>query len=158
VGRYRLVAATLACLFVGACHRASYVYAALNGDNVTVVETGRPRHSYWRWGGPIPIRYSVNDPGVSLTISVGSSAFTPELNIVSSVPIRAVEVSHRGTALRRSQSEYMVDWSYWREPDPSPVHVGDAIELKIYLDDRIDPVRVTGTITTSGSIVYSDGL
>jgi hypothetical protein len=157
VGTNRLVVLILACSLVVACYRASYVYVALTGDNVMVAETGEPLHSYWRFGGgPIPIRYSVDIPNVSLTISVGTSAFTPELNMVSSVPIRAVEVSHRGSAARRSQLEYRVSWSYWREPDPSPVHVGDSVELRVYLENLTDPVRVTGVIMESGTIIYSD--
>jgi hypothetical protein len=153
-----LVVATLACFLV-ACTRVSYVYVALTGDNVMVVEIGEPRHSYWRFGGdPIPIRYSVSDPSASLTISVGSGTVVPDLIIESSLPIRVVEASHRGSANRRSEFQYIVMWSYWPEPYASPVHVGDSIELKIYLENRTDPVRVTGTIMTSGTIIYSDGL
>lgn len=154
-GRAWVVVATLAGL-LAACTRQPYAYVAFTGDNIAVTETGEPRHSYWRFGGgPIPLRYSVDEAGASLTISVTGSGL-PEVIIVSSVPIRFVEATHRGSTRRNSQFQYTVRWSYWPQPYESPVAVGDPVELKVYLEDRTDPVRLTGTVMTSGTLIYSD--
>jgi hypothetical protein len=152
-----LLVFVVAALPLAACHRANFVYVALTGDNAKIVESGEPRIGFRRFGGnAIPIRYSVTEPGVSLTITVGNEAFVPSLVIVSSAPIRAVEVTSLGMAIPTNPpSEYKVFWSYWRE-GATPVRVGDPVHLRIELENRPEPVLVSGFVLESGFFYFSD--
>jgi len=146
-----------AALLLAACHRANFVYVALTGSNCEIVESGKPPIGLWRFGGDaIPVRYSVREPGVSLAITVGNEAFVPSLDIVSSAPIRRVEASSFGIAIpTRPPSEYKVFWSYWRE-GATPIRVGDPVRVTIELENRPEPVLVSGRVVESGFFYFSD--
>ena len=140
-----------------ACARQDYIYVALTGDTVRVVESGQPPRGFWRiGGGAIPVRYSVEGLGAQLTISLGKDGFSPVLNVLSSVPIRAIEASPLATAIpTRPPLEYDVLWSYSRD-GRSSVHVGDTVQMRIEIQDREEPVLLSGVIKQSGFWFFSD--
>jgi hypothetical protein len=144
-------------LTLSACARQDYIYVALTGDNVEVVESGQPPRGFWRIGGDaIPVRYSVRDLGTQLTISLGKDGFTPVLTIVSSVPLRAVEASPLAHAIpTRPPREYNVLWSYSQD-GRSSVHVGDTVQMRIEIENREEPVLLSGVIKKSGFWFFSD--
>ena len=146
------VAVTLALgLALVGCTRSDYVYVALSGANLEIAETGKPDVGAWHVGGdPIPTRYALKEPGVSLTLAVGDEPFVPSFEIVSSAPIRDVSVGSAGYAIRRSEAEYKVFWS--------SVRVGQSVEISIDLDGRVDPIVVAGAVAESGSIISFDSL
>jgi hypothetical protein len=150
MGNIRIYAITAAAFILAACHRANYLYVALRGENVEIRKTGEPPLGYWRFGGePIPILYALKEPGVSFTLAVGKEAFAPSLEIVSSVPIRAVSTGTSGWAVPKTQFEYKVVWN--------SVQGGNVVQIKVDLEDRADAVLISGVIATSGTFYYSAG-
>jgi hypothetical protein len=148
---HRFSVAVVAVLLLGACTRADFVYVALAGDNVEVVESGEPPIHARRFGGaPIPIRYSVEEPGVSLVLALGNETYVPSLEIVSSVPIHDVSVGATGWAIRRSPLAYHVLWSL--------DSVGAPVQITIDLEGRSQPVLLSGSIKKSGSTFSTDAL
>jgi hypothetical protein len=142
-------------LLLVACTRANYVYVVVDGENIEVMEVGKPPLGYWRFGGdPIAIRYALKEPGISLTLAVGNEAFVPSFEIVSSVPIHAVSVGKSGHAIRRSEFEYRVSWSFWRDGEPLSLRVGDVVQIAIDLENRPDPVLISGVIAESGVFFF----
>ncbi len=145
----RLLAIAAVVLLV-ACTRSSYLYVTLAGENVEVVESGKPPLVHWRFGGPIPIRYAVEEPGLSLVLAVGDEPFVPSLEIVSSVPLREVTVEAAGSVIRRSDLAYKVFWNSSRG--------GNSVKIRIDLEGRATPVLLSGVIAESGTVYSSDGL
>jgi hypothetical protein len=129
-------------LLAGCSNFFPYEYVELTGENVEVAEMGRPPPpGYFRFGGRIPMRYALEEPGVSLTLEVGEGGW-PNLDIVSTVPIRAVS-TEKGYPERRSAFEYHVVWG---------LHAADVVEISIDLEDRTDAVLITGVIVESGKV------
>jgi hypothetical protein len=64
------------------------------------------------------------------------------MDIVSTVPIRAVSTD-KGYPERRSAFEYHVVWG---------LHAADIVEISIDLEDRTDPVLISGVIVESGKV------
>ena len=149
MGKVGILVAAVALL--AACTRSSYVYVALSDDNVEVTHSGEPPLRKPRFGGdPIPIRYALKEPGLSLTLAVADEAFVPSFDITSSVPIREVSVGTTGSAIRKSQVEYKVFWSSAR--------VGQSVQIRIDLENRTDPIRISGVIAESGTVYDLDSL
>ena len=146
--------ATLALL---ACSRANYVYVALTGDNVGVVETGEPPLGFRRFGGdPIPIRYEIREPGVVLELAVANEAFVPSFVVDSPIPIRGASVEPEGSVVPISEFQYKLIWSSVGNRDYNALRVGDAVNVTIDLADRDSPISISGVITQSGAFYYSD--
>lgn len=119
-----------------------YHYVELTGENVEVTEEGRPPPpGYFRFGGQIPLRYSLEEPGVSLTFAVGEGGL-PNLDVSSSVPIRAISVE-KGQPERRSTHDFHVVWG---------LSAGDVVQMRIDLENRADPVLITGVVAESGKV------
>ena len=133
------------------CTRSDYLYVALSGANLEIAESGKPDVGAWHVGGdPIPTRYVLSEPGVSLTLAVGNEPFVPNFEIVSSAPIRDVSVGSAGYAIRKTEAAYKVFWSSAR--------VGQSVEISIDLDGRVDPTVVAGAVAESGSVISFDSL
>lgn len=146
--KHVLVTLALGFPLVG-CTRSDYLYVTLSSANVQIAESGKPGVGAWHVGGdPIPVRYALEEPGVSLTLSVGDEPFVPTFEIVSSAPIRDVSISPGGYAIRKSEAEYKVFWS--------SVRVGQSVEIAIDLDGRVEPVVVAGVVAKSGSVISYD--
>ncbi len=143
---------------LGGCTIVPYRYVELTSDNVAVTEVGRPPNGGVIGGRrDIPIRYALEEPGVSLSL-----AMTPghlSLRIESSAPIAAVSIepghvtdmSAFGFVIRESAFEYTVNW---RLVDS----VGERVEIEIALEDRADPILISGVIAESGKIIYGIGI
>ena len=148
---HRFPVAVVAVFPLVACTRSDFVYVALAGENVEVVESGEPPISFRRFGGaPIPIRYSVEEPGVSLVLTVGNETYVPSFEIVSSVPIHDVSVGATGWAVRRSPLAYKV---FWHSP-----RVGASVQIRIDLEGRSQTVLLSGSVAKSGSTYSTDTL
>ena len=154
MGNIRLHAISAATLMLVGCHSFPFEYVELTGDNIEVTETGQPPIRSRLGGDPIPIRYEFNEPGVSLSIAVGPKIGAPTMDIVSSVPIRAVSIE-KGYAFRTSPFEYRVDWGLL---DPQSSHVGDVVQIRIDLEDRVQPILISGVIAESGKIYSGPAL
>src|SRR5688500_11431376 len=90
MGDIRLHALLALALLLAGCSSFPFQYVELTGENVEVMETHRPSVGYWPFGlDRIPIRYAIQEPGLSLTLAVEDGGL-PNLRIGSSVPIRAV--------------------------------------------------------------------
>ena len=147
---HRFPVAVVAVLPLVACTRSDFLYVALAGENVEVVESGEPPIHVRRFGGaPIPIRYSVAEPGGSLVLTLGDETYVPSLEIVSSVPIHDVSVG-AGWAIRRSPLEYHLAWRLQS--------VGAPVQIRIDLEGRSQPVLLSGSIKKSGSTYSTDAL
>lgn len=90
----------------------------------------------------------MKEPGLSLTIA--QSADHPfGLDIESSLPISAVSIE-RGDAFRRSASAYRV---VWRSTGPQSL-AGQPVEIRIDLQDRAEPISISGTVTQWGKFYH----
>ena len=132
-------------LVLAGCSSVAFQYVELTGGNVEVLETDRPSVGYWPLGlHRIPIRYALQEPGLSLTLAVEDGGL-PNLSIGSSVPIRAVSTEGANTlVVPLSPVEYRVTW--WDK------RVGDLIEVRIVLEHRVDPILISGVIADGGTI------
>ena len=142
-------------LTLGACHVYPFRYVELSGENIEVTKTGDP--STRRDGEPIPIEYSVMDPAVSLTIIVTNEVYNPSLDIVSSLPIRTVTFGTTRALSTRISLQTCVNKFHCRvslqNDKPGFADVGDVVRLTIELEDRVDPISITGAVAESGHFV-----
>ncbi|HEY7671568.1 MAG TPA: hypothetical protein VIC71_05065 [Gammaproteobacteria bacterium] len=158
----RLHAVLLAAPTLAGCFTFPYEYLELTGENVEITETGRPRVDTWHHGGgPIPLSYALEEPGVSLTLAVGPLSGPPNLVIVSSVRIRAVSIEPQaihGVARPTSPFEYSLEWWDFRITldNPKASHVGHVVQIRVELEGRADPVLISGVIAQSGKTTEFD--
>lgn len=159
MGKINLASVWLAAQMLAGCFTFPYEYVELTGENVEVIETGRPSVDAWHHGGDrIPLSYALEGPGVSLRLAVGPLSDPPNLEIVSSVPIRAVSIekANRARVNPKSPFEYSVEWwDFFKTlDDPDASHAGEVVELRVHLEDRADPVSISGAIARSGKFTY----
>lgn len=150
---YLVVVLFVTFVFVfAACSRGGHVYVALSGRNVELVESGEPpRSSRCFCAVSVPLRYSLREPGVSITVALGDEPYVPSFEVRSTVPIHAISVGTTGFTVRRSEFAYKVLWSYWREREEWSPRVGDFVQMQIELEDRAEPILVSGVIAESGT-------
>ena len=140
------------------CTVVPYDYVELTSNNVAVTEVGRPPNGGVIGGRRnIPIRYAAEDSGVSLSIALTPGDLT--LKIESSAPIAAVslepghvvDMSQLGFVVRESPFAYTITWRLVDQ-------VGTPVQIKIDLQDRAEPILITGVIARSGKTIYGIGI
>jgi hypothetical protein len=141
---------------VAGCYSADFVYIEFDSGNLRALETGEPPGLFWYTGVSIPVRYGLIDDEVDLTITMGNETFIPDVIVRSSIPIAEVLATSCASVLPRSRYETIVKWSYWPEPHPSCLRIGDAVTMDIVLEGNRKVVTVVGTVRRSGSFRFSD--
>jgi hypothetical protein len=156
----RILAVLMATVALAGCTVVPYRYVVLTSDNVAVADAGKPPVGSGR--GDIPIRYSLKDPGVSLSLTLPSGP-DPSFKIRSSAPITAVSIepghvtseSPFGFVIRDSPFEYTV---IWRLTDGEASAVGRPVQVTINLDGRDEPLLIYGVVAEAGKVRYGIGL
>ena len=139
-----------AALVLAGCYSVRYEHVVLSGQNIEATEVARPYggSGFGVGKGEIPVRYTLERPDASLTFQVDAN-YGQSIDISSSVPIVAVS-STIGRVARRSPTEYWVDWAI-QGPDSQ---AGETLEIRIELENRADPIVVSGVIEKWGRFYH----
>jgi hypothetical protein len=152
----RILVALAATLVLVGCTIWPYEYVELTSDNVEVTEVGRPPNRAVTGGRrDIPVRYALEDLGVSLSLALTQSS-GPAFKIESSVPIAAVSIEP-GYVFRESPFEYTIIWTH-RLIDNYSSPVGKPVQIRIDLEGRPDPILISGVVAESGRTYSGIGI
>ncbi|HXS80567.1 MAG TPA: hypothetical protein VN818_09795 [Gammaproteobacteria bacterium] len=146
----RACAPVAAALMLAGCYSVRYDHVVLSGQNIEATEVARPYggNGFGVGKGEIPVRYTLEQPDASLAFQVDAN-YGLSIDISSSVPIVAVS-STMGQVVRKSPLEYWVDWAT-QGPDSQ---AGETLEIRIELQDRADPIVVSGVIEKWGTFYH----
>lgn len=148
-------------LTLGACHSYPYRYVAFSGDNIEVTKTGEPASIVVRHRGePIPVGYSVIDPDVSLTLVIANEPYVPTFDVVSSRPIRAITFGTASALARGVPISTFCGTSLQCRVSlltdkPGLPEIDEEVRLTIELDDRVEPISISGRVAESGHFYES---
>jgi hypothetical protein len=143
----RIHVAVAATFMLVGCYTVRYEYVELSGEHIAVANVARPNGDGVGLGkGKIPARYALEAPGASLTFDVDYDGGRSIL-ITSSVPIVSVSTTV-GQSDRVSTFKYRVGWAWAFSASES--HAGETLEIRIELEQRADPIVVSGVIEKWG--------
>lgn len=146
IGIYAVVAGTL---MLASCYSVRYEYVELSAQNLAVADVARPNGGKLGVGkGEVPVRYALEEAGASLTFATDAN-YGMDIEISSSAPITAVSTT-LGRVFRVSPFAYAVTW---RTPGPTS-HAGETLEIRIELEQRAEPIVVSGVVEKWGRFYH----
>jgi hypothetical protein len=149
----RIPAALAATFVVSGCYSVRYEYLDFSGDNLEIAELARPNtHGLDVGKGKIPFRYALDLPDASLTVAPDPN-HPCGLVIESSVPILTVGLRQFSNATNSTISRQVSPGSpeaevYW--DCGGPTHAGETIEIRVELENRREPILLSGVVVRWG--------
>ena len=141
-----VLAATL--VLVG-CYSVRWEHVELSAANIAVTDVARPDGGGLGVGkGKVPVRYALEEPGASLSFAMDAN-YWMSIQINSSVPIADVSTT-LGDVFRVSPFEYQVNWG---TTGPTS-QAGETLEIRIELEQRADPIVVSGVVEKWGRFYH----